>query len=254
MMVSGLLLLLVALCSSILNGLSSVGGGIMFTLFLIYFYTSNGELSVPMQEISTLAMFFSIISTLTGTIYYYYKQLVNKKLIAYMGIGGFAGAIIGSLLANVMKSDALHFLFLLLTISAAISMFIKKKKTVNFRINLSIIWSSVIGFGIGILGGIFGIGLGFLILPVVMLIYRIPIKIAVGTSLSIGLMIVLGGIIGKIGTTYIEWVSIPYVLLGSFLGTLVGGIISMRLKSSMLQNIVAFLLVGIAIIQLYKVL
>lgn len=67
------------------------------------------------------------------------------------------------------------------------------------------------GIGVGVLTGFVGVGGGFLIVPVLVLLSRIPMKIAVGTSLAIVAAKSYAGFAGYMGAVPIDW-----ALMGGF--------------------------------------
>lgn len=87
------------------------------------------------------------------------------------------------------------------------------------------------GLGIGLVTGLLGAGGGFLLIPVLVVLMRLPMKMAVGTSLLIIAMNSLIGFIGDIGQSDIDWrflltlsaITISGVLLGGYLGRYIPG-------------------------------
>jgi uncharacterized membrane protein YfcA len=67
------------------------------------------------------------------------------------------------------------------------------------------------GIGVGILTGFVGVGGGFLIVPALVLLSRIPMKVAVGTSLAIVAAKSYAGFAGYMGAVPIDW-----ALMGGF--------------------------------------
>ena len=61
------------------------------------------------------------------------------------------------------------------------------------------------GFVVGILTGLVGAGGGFLIIPALVVLAKLPMKLAVGTSLLIIAAKSLIGFTGDIGEINIEW-------------------------------------------------
>ncbi|MBX2904781.1 MAG: sulfite exporter TauE/SafE family protein [Taibaiella sp.] len=87
------------------------------------------------------------------------------------------------------------------------------------------------GLGIGLVTGLLGAGGGFLLIPVLVVLMRLPMKTAVGTSLLIISMNSLIGFAGDIGRVAIDWrflftlsaITISGVLLGGYLGHYIHG-------------------------------
>ncbi|AZN29141.1 sulfite exporter TauE/SafE family protein [Flaviflexus salsibiostraticola] len=100
----------------------------------------------------------------------------------------------------------------------------------------------------GLLTGIFGVGGGFMIVPVLVLVMAVPMKEAVGTSLLVMVVTSLAGIVGRMplqGT--IDWQLIGLFVAGSVMGGLLGSVFSKRLPPRLLTGIFALLVTGVAV-------
>lgn len=88
----------------------------------------------------------------------------------------------------------------------------------------------VLGVLVGLLSGFVGAGGGFLIIPVLILFARVPMKKAIGTSLSIIAINSLIGFTGNIGTIPIVWQSLllfsALSIVGVFIGIYTGKFVS----------------------------
>lgn len=123
--------------------------------------------------------------------------------------------------------------FAIIMILAAISMIFDRKEKVlekamgNFNYPLIVIE----GFVVGILTGIVGAGGGFLIIPALVLLAKLPMKNAVATSLLIIAIKSLIGFIGDVENLEIEWlflliftgISVAGIFLGIFLNRFIPG-------------------------------
>ena len=92
------------------------------------------------------------------------------------------------------------------------------------------------GIAVGILTGVVGVGGGFLIVPSLVLLSGLPMKQAVGTSLSIVAIKSFAGFAG-----YADVVDINYSLMATFttiaiIGSFVGSHLSERLPADLLKR------------------
>ncbi len=76
------------------------------------------------------------------------------------------------------------------------------------------------GLAVGVLTGLVGVGGGFLIVPALVLLVRIPMKQAVGTSLAVISLKSATGFLGYLGQVEIEW-----SFIGLFTAVAIGGIL-----------------------------
>lgn len=100
----------------------------------------------------------------------------------------------------------------------------------------------------GILTGLFGVGGGFAIVPVLTLVLKLPVRQATATSLVVMIIASLASIITGVATANFE-VDWPVVLLftaGSAAGGLVGGPLSQKAKPQTLSLLFAALLLLVA--------
>lgn len=134
---------------------------------------------------------------------------------------------------TLFRGKAMMLVFATLLIIAGVLMVTKKKlkDTDKPKENSSLFFMPVLGIIIGVLAGLVGVGGGFLIIPVLVLIAKMPMKKAVGTTLVV---IALNSILGFSGHVFnkpIDWsfivpfavISIAGILLGIYLSKFVSG-------------------------------
>ena len=107
---------------------------------------------------------------------------------------------------------------------ASISMIKTKKKgnSVEQEIKYNIPLIIVEGVIVGVLTGIVGAGGGFLIIPALVLLAKLPMKLAVGTSLVIISAKSLIGFLGDVQNLAIDWTFLIIFTLLSIIGILIG--------------------------------
>ena len=109
-----------------------------------------------------------------------------------------------------------------------------------------------VGFAVGVLTGIVGIGGGFLIVPALVVLGGVPMKQAIGTSLLVIAMNSAAGFAGYAGT-----VDVPWGFLAAFTAFAIGGILlGTRLVRSVsaasLRRAFAVFLLAVAFLMLYQ--
>lgn len=128
-------------------------------------------------------------------------------------------------------------LFALLMVAAAVSMIKKRKFSVDddaivFNYPLILIE----GFIVGILTGLVGAGGGFLIIPALAILAKLPMKMAVGTSLLIIAVKSLIGFIGDIGTNLIvDWGFVTLFSSLAVIGIFIGSYFSKFISNEKLK-------------------
>jgi len=177
--------LIAGLVMGFLSGLLGIGGGtvIVPTLFYIFHLTMK-------QAIGT-SLFIILFASLSGFIAHRRAKQVNLKLGLTLGIAGMAGAVVGGFSTSIISDLWLKILFGILLLFCAIQMLLKRegnKKSENNRdgehsLHFSFPKSIAIGLGAGYLSGLLGVGGAFVMIPAMHIILKVPMKIAIGTSL-----------------------------------------------------------------------
>ncbi|MBK7849631.1 MAG: sulfite exporter TauE/SafE family protein [Bacteroidetes bacterium] len=215
-------------------GLIGGGGSILTVPVLVY---CTGIAAVPATSYS---LFVVGVTSAVGAANYARKDLIHIRTALLFGIPSIIVVyimrhFIVPLLPETFftlgnwiftKNIFILILFAILMIVASISMIRKKviheqENTTHtskdsFRIFLQ-------GIGVGIITGLVGAGGGFLIVPALVFLARLPIKIAIGTSLLIIASNALIGFIGDYGHQIIDWrflaIFSGLAIAGMFIGT-----------------------------------
>lgn len=101
------------------------------------------------------------------------------------------------------------------------------------------------GLLVGLLTGIVGVGGGFLIVPALVLL-RLSLRQAVGTSLLIITGTCVVGFLGYLGHVRLDWTAMAFVAAGTLPGIALGGYLHQFVPQSILRRGFAALLVIIA--------
>ena len=251
--------------SSILIGISlgliGSGGSILTVPVLVYLF------GVDAVAATAYSLFIVGFTSAIGTVGYFKKKLVNIKTALVFG----APSIISVFLTRayivptipkevfsvgdfmVTKSILMMLLFAILMVAASFSM-IKKdlnKKEKNLgpqKFNYPIILLE--GTIVGIVTGLVGAGGGFLIIPALVLLSKLPMKEAVGTSLVIIAAKSLIGFFGESGETIIDWTLLTSVSAFATIGIFIGIYLSKKIDGAKLKPIFGWfvLVMGIYII------
>lgn len=120
------------------------------------------------------------------------------------------------------------------------------EETDNSKANVTV----VLGLIIGLLTGFVGAGGGFIIIPALIFLTRLPVKVAIGTSLFIIMMKSFVGFLGDLQTTTMDWQFLIIFSILAAIGILIGILVAKRTKAKNLKVIFGWfiLLVGVFII------
>lgn len=163
-------------------GLLGSGGSILTVPILIYLVGEHEKVAIA----ESLGIVGAI--SMAGFIPYAIKKRVDWRSVVLFGLPGMAGAYLGAFLSHFVISSVQLLIFAGVMLVASGMMF-RDNKTVGNQLspNERISWWLIAleGLGVGILTGLVGVGGGFLIVPALVLLGRLPMHLAVGTSLVI---------------------------------------------------------------------
>ncbi|MGH8967896.1 MAG: TSUP family transporter, partial [Actinomycetes bacterium] len=102
------------------------------------------------------------------------------------------------------------------------------------------------GLAVGFLTGFFGVGGGFVIVPVLVLALGLPMPAAVGTSLAIMAINSAASLAARAGQAHFDWALIVPFTIAAMAGSLAGKAIADRLPNTTLNRAFALLLFAVA--------
>lgn len=106
-----------------------------------------------------------------------------------------------------------------------------------------------IGVIIGIISGIVGVGGAFIIIPILLVVFKLPMNTVVANSIVIAFMSSIGAFIIKFMQGYIPMADALFLIIGSILFAPLGLKVGNKVPSSVQKWIVSILII-IAIMQL----
>lgn len=202
-------------------GLLGGGGALISIPILLYGF----HFSFPVAVGTSLLLV--TLGAMPSLLLYWRKQEIDWLSALWMGGSGSLGAWIGSILAPHIPTGFLLNLLIVLILISAWRLF-QTSSTVsdNSSGKQSTIYLVLTGLGIGVLTGLVGVGGGFLIVPVLIIIRQLEPRKAIATSLVV---IALNAISGTLG----YWSRLPFeqpVLYGLMLMTILGSVLGFQLS------------------------
>lgn len=104
-----------------------------------------------------------------------------------------------------------------------------------------------IGLVAGLASGLFGVGGGILFVPLLVMLKKYDIHLAIGTSLAVIIPTAFIASIRNYQASMIAWDSFIFLILFSMIGGWIGASLSLKLNVILLQRVFAVLLVGIGV-------
>lgn len=227
-------------------GLIGGGGSILTVPVLVYLFGVDPVLA------TAYSLFIVGSTSLVGAFPKYKQGLVNLKTATIFGAPAIAAVfatrkfIVPAIPANVFtvgdftvtKSILLMLLFAVLMVFASYSMIKGNKEEEENageqKFNYPLILLE--GVVVGILTGLVGAGGGFLIIPALVILSKLPMKQAIGTSLLIIAAKSLIGFLGDIGHQVIDWKLLIIVTILAIGGIFVGNWLSHKISGEKLKK------------------
>jgi len=221
-----------ALCAGLVMGLIGGGGSILTVPILVYALTINPVLA------TAYSLFVVGVTSLVGAIKNMAKGMVDFRTAIIFAIPAFIAvyltraflvpAIPESLFMigdfEVTKNLAIMLFFAFIMLLASISMISSKRKETGEEQEIVYNYPFIIveGFVVGVITGIVGAGGGFLIIPALVLLAKLPMKRAVATSLFIIAVKSLIGFLGDVQNLEIDWTFLLSFTTLSIVGIFIG--------------------------------
>jgi uncharacterized membrane protein YfcA len=140
--------------------------------------------------------------------------------------------------AIITKNIGIMVFFAVIMLAASYSM-IKGKKggdAVEGEVKFNFPMIALEGLVVGVITGIVGAGGGFLIIPALVLLAKLPMKMAVGTSLLIIAAKSLIGFLGDVSTQTIDWQLLLIFTSLSIVGIFIGSALSKKINEQVLKT------------------
>ena len=276
MNVNVLLIILLGIMVGGLTGLFGVGGGFLMTPLLIF-------LGIPPTVAVGTEAPHVLASSLSGAIAHWRRKNVDIKMGIFLLAGGIAGSIVGVNLFKILREFGqidviIQFLFLIFLGLIGLSMLfesakttIKKYRTTSLirtklhqhswihglpfkmrfhrsKLYISTIPPVIIGFFVGILSAMMGVGGGFIMIPAMVYILGMSTNVVVGTSLFQIIFVTANSTFFQsyLNQT-VDIVLASLMILGGVIGAQVGARLGSTFKAEYLRGVLAILVLAVCI-------
>lgn len=265
------LLLLALVGTGILAGtigsLIGLGGGVVIVPVLIYLSSFIDTLEVTPQLAVGTSLAVIVVISIASTLSYSKQKVIDYRngfiLFSTSGPGALFGSYLNAFLD--VKWFSLYFGAFIIMISLILmiqsklpviqvrgpgmisSTFTDPATGQQYDYNYSIAWALPISFLVGMLSGLFGIGGGALMVPVLILLFRFPPKLAAATSMFIILFSSLSGSVYHISVGNVEWSLLIGLVPGAWIGGKFGAMLSHKLQSRTIEMALRIVLIIIGL-------
>jgi hypothetical protein len=258
-----------------LSGMFGVGGGFLLTPLLVFY-------GIPSTVAVATTLSHVTASSISGALAQWRKRAIDFRMAGVMLGGGLFGTATGVWLVALLKRQgqmdtivSLAYVLLLGTIgglmlneslatlraqAAGTALSVKpvnhvwihglplKMRFRQSRLYISIIPPVLIGFAVGALGAIMGIGGGFIIVPAMIYLLRMPTNMVMGTSLAqiIGTTAVTT-LLQATSNYAVDIVLATFLVIGGVVGAQFGVLVGGRLRGEQLRLLLAAVVLLVAL-------
>ena len=275
MSVQWIVILAMGLGVGFLSGLFGVGGGFLLTPLLVFYGIPSGvAVATTLSHITA--------SSISGAVGQWKKRAIDFKMAGVMMLGGLFGTAAGVWLFAVMRHAGQMDLVVSLTYVPMLGiiggiMLQESLKTLKAqaagnapariypvnhvwihglpfkarfrqsRLYISVIPPLTIGFLVSVLSAIMGIGGGFILVPAMIYLLRMPTNVVIGTSLVqiIGVA-VLTTLLQATSNYAVDIVLAALLVIGGVVGAQFGVRAGARLRGEQLRLLLALLVLAVA--------
>jgi uncharacterized protein len=274
--VSIFLILGLAAAVGFISGMFGVGGGFLMTPLLVFLGIP------PAVAVATGAAQIAAAST-TSVLSYWRRRTIDVRLGSFLAAGGVVGTVLGVMFFNAMRRAGYFELVLVVSYvtllgtvggtmlleSARATLFPARVKAARPRradgrwwfetlpmplafpqsnLVISIVPVLALGVFIGFAGAVLGIGGGFIVVPALIYLFRVPTAMVVGTSLyQILLTMMVAAILHAVTNQSVDIVLAMILIVGGVVGAQFGARAGLTLKGAHFRLLLAMLIFGVAV-------
>jgi uncharacterized membrane protein YfcA len=264
-----ILLLGIGTAVGFLSGMFGVGGGFLLTPILIFMHVPPA-IAVATQANQVVG------SSVSGLLAHWSRDNVDFKMGSVLLAGGFIGSTVGVVLFGILKRIGqidlvinLAYVFLLTSVGAL--MLVESLRAIlrlrrrgaaprklhqhtwvhglplkmrfrRSRLYISALLPLGLGFLIGVLAAIMGVGGAFLMVPAMIYLLGMPTRIVVGTSLFQTIFVTANvTFLQAVQNHTVDVVLASILLVGGVIGAQIGGRVGARLPAEYVRVLLAVL-------------
>ena len=246
-------LVLITLVSSIIFTMLGVGGGFAFVPILL-------SCGVDFHTAASTSLVMLTAASISALYTYFKSGLVDLRLCAVLEPPTMVGAFAGGMMAHYFNASLLSVMFACILFVSSYFMLQEKaglevggrqihispwewnNSFAGYTYRIDLMLATPLTFVVGYMGGLLGVAGGWLKVPIMVVLFGVPMKVAVATS---SLMVPITGFAGSLGHSFAGHFD-PRLAISLSVVTVIGAQIGSRLSilvdSNLLRFIFAFVL------------
>ncbi|GIX10265.1 sulfite exporter TauE/SafE family protein [Elioraea sp.] len=273
MSVDALLVVGIGFAVGLLSGLFGVGGGFLMTPLLIF-------IGIPSAVAVATSANQTMGASISGLIAHWRRGNVDAKMGAVLTLAGLAGSAVGVRLFALFRSlgqlDLVVALFYVVVLgivgslmaAESVRALLRRRRQVRRRLHehfwmhglplkmrfrqsrlyISVIPPVMIGFGIGLLSAIMGVGGGFILVPAMIYLLGMPTAVVIGTSLfQVVFVTAAVTVMQSVSTQSVDVILALMLMAGAVAGAQFGAAMGSRLRGEETRGLLGLLVLAVAL-------
>ncbi|MDO5658346.1 MAG: sulfite exporter TauE/SafE family protein [Paracoccus sp. (in: a-proteobacteria)] len=255
----------------LMSGLFGVGGGFLITPLLFF-------IGIPPGIAVATGANQVVASSISGVLAHLKKRSVDLRMGTVLLIGGLTGSAVGVLIFNLLQKigqvELVVQISYVVMLGAVGGMMLQESLRalsrsraggkparkhhgwihalpfkIKFRrsgLYLSVIPPLVVGFGVGVMSAIMGVGGGFIMVPAMIYLLGMPTKVVIGTSLfQITFVTAFTTLMHAISYNTVDVMLAVLLIVGGVTGAQIGTHLGARLRAEQLRILLALLVLAV---------
>jgi uncharacterized membrane protein YfcA len=235
-----------------------LGGGSLYLPIQLFFH-------IDFHVAAATSLFLILVTSLSSTLVFRKAKVVDWALALVLETATTVGGFLGGLYSGHFSGETLTFLFVGVLAIAAFFMVRKFEARPalgaaiahfpfwsrhsgieNYRVNLAV--ALPISLLVGALSGLIGVGGGILKIPMMVLLFRVPMNVAVGSSAFMVGVTASGGFLGHLKAGHCDWKIALALAPAVFVAAQIGARRSIKVDKAKLKIYFGYLLLALAVV------
>jgi uncharacterized membrane protein YfcA len=253
------LLMLIGFVGTFFSGLIGMGGAIVNYPMLLYVPALFGVAEFSAHDVSGMIAWQVLFATMSSLVVFRKEKMIHLPLVAVMGTATLVGSFAGGYGAKFLSGDAVNLTYAILALIAAGMMFLSVGAKQEDGASGSVAAdkgaasgsttaskmappfnktaAAAIALVVGVVSGIVGLGGGFLLIPAMLLLLRIPLRMAIASTIAIGFISSLATNVGKMLAGPVPLLPSAILVSMSLIAAPLGIAVGKRMKSRTLKKV-----------------
>lgn len=244
-------LFLISLIGGFLSGFLGLGGAVVMIPLMLNIPPLFNVGELTMKSVAGLSMVQAFFSSISGIIIHRKNHFIHYQILLYIGLSMGVSSLLGSYFSKYLDNEIILIIFAVIILLSMILLLLEHNQNANEKLSDITVNKKLLiptGVIIGAISGIVGAGGGFILIPIMTKILKIPLKITIGTSLGIVFIGALFGSIGKILSFQVDYIALAPVVVGSLISAQLGARVS-KITPPKILKIILFIVILISFIQ-----